>query len=143
MFSIFKKKHKMPEKKENDYEIELTASVLAYEIARSDGEISNDELLILMEEIEKIAIKVDKDKDKIMNMIEIYSQDSTSFYDFIQDINKNFSKKEKLDLLEFMWRVAYADNKLDVDEERLIRRVADLIKIKDLEILRLKDKIRN
>jgi uncharacterized tellurite resistance protein B-like protein len=133
----------MPEKKENDYEIELTASVLAYEIARSDGEISNDELLILMEEIEKIAIKVDKDKDKIMNMIEIYSQDSTSFYDFIQDINKNFSKKEKLDLLEFMWRVAYADNKLDVDEERLIRRVADLIKIKDLEILRLKDKIRN
>ncbi len=143
MFSIFKKKNKIPEKKENDYEIELTASVLAYEIARSDGEISNDELLILMEEIEKIAIKVDKDKDKIMNMIEIYSQDSTSFYDFIQDINNNFSKKEKLDLLEFMWRVAYADNKLDVDEERLIRRVADLIKIKDLEILRLKDKIRN
>ena len=29
-----------------------------------------------------------------------------------------------------MWRVAYADNKLDVDEERLIRRVADLIKLK-------------
>ena len=42
-----------------------------------------------------------------------------------------------------MWRVAYADNKLDVDEERLIRRVADLIKIKDLEILRLKDKTKN
>ena len=28
----------------------------------------------------------------------------------------------------------YADNKLDVDEEKLIRRMADLIKIKDIEV---------
>ncbi len=143
MFNIFKKKNKVSEKKEIDYEIELTASVLAYEIARSDGEISNDELLILMEEVEKIALKAGKNKAKIMNMIEVYSKDSVSFYDFIQDINNKYSKREKLNLLEFMWRVAYADNKLDVDEERLIRRVADLIKIKDLEILRLKDKTKN
>ena len=39
-----------------------------------------------------------------------------------------------------MWKTAYADGKLDVDEERLIRRVADLIKIKDIEVLKLKDK---
>ena len=35
--------------------------------------------------------------------------------------------------------MAYADNKLDVDEERLIRRMADLINIKDIDILKLKD----
>ena len=84
----------MSEKKEIDYEIELTASVLAYEIARSDGEISNDELLILMEEVEKIALKAGKNKAKIMNMIEVYSKDSVSFYDFIQDINNKYSKRE-------------------------------------------------
>ena len=37
-----------------------------------------------------------------------------------------------------MWEMAYADKKLDVDEERLIRRMADLIKIKDVEVLKLK-----
>ena len=38
-----------------------------------------------------------------------------------------------------MWKTAYADGKsLDVDEERLVRRVADLIKIKDIEVLKLK-----
>ena len=41
-----------------------------------------------------------------------------------------------------MWRMAYADNKLDVDEERLIRRMADLINIKDIDILKLKDLFR-
>ena len=38
-----------------------------------------------------------------------------------------------------MWELAYADGKLDVNEERLIRRLADLIKIKDIEVLKLKD----
>ena len=38
-----------------------------------------------------------------------------------------------------MWQTAYADGKLDVDEERLVRRVADLINIKDIEVLKLKD----
>ena len=42
-----------------------------------------------------------------------------------------------------MWKMAYADNKLDVDEEKLIRRMADLIKIKDIEVLKLKEFFRN
>ena len=96
-----------------------------------------------MDEIEEIAIKVGKDKNEVFKIIKIYSQDSVSFYDFVQDINKNYSKDEKLKLLQFMWKMAYADNKLDVDEEKLIRRMADLIKIKDLEVLKLKDKFKN
>jgi uncharacterized tellurite resistance protein B-like protein len=43
-------------------------------------------------------------------------------------------------LISFLWDVAYADSKLDVDEERLVRRIADLIKIKDMEVLKLKDR---
>ena len=42
-----------------------------------------------------------------------------------------------------MWKTAYADGKLDVDEERLVRRVADLIKIKDIEVLKLKNDAKN
>ena len=91
-----------------------------------------------MNEIEGIANKVGKDKEEIFKIIQIYSEDSVSFHEFVEDINKNYSKEEKLDLLKFMWEMAYADKKLDVDEERLIRRTADLIKIKDVEVLKLK-----
>tara|TARA_B000000475_G_scaffold134758_1_gene108664 strand:- start:174 stop:608 length:435 start_codon:yes stop_codon:yes gene_type:complete len=138
MFSFFTKNIKEPEKEQTSFEIELTASVLAYELARSDGEITQDELEILMNEIEGIANKVGKDKEEIFKIIQIYSEDSVSFHEFVEDINKNYSKEEKLDLLKFMWEMAYADKKLDVDEERLIRRTADLIKIKDVEVLKLK-----
>lgn len=143
MFNFFKKKDKEENTKNTSFEIELTAAVLAYEIARSDGVISEDELLVLMEEIEIIAEKVGKDKLEILKIIEIYSQDSVSFHEFIEDINKHYSKEQKYSLLKFMWKIAYADGKLDVDEERLVRRVADLIKIKDIEVLKLKDLLKN
>ena len=143
MFKFFKREIKVDEDQQPNFEIELTAAVLAYEIARSDGEISNDELSLLMQEIEKISQKVGKDATEILNIVEMYSKDSVSFHDFIEDINKSYSKDEKISLLDFMWKIAYADGKLDVDEERLVRRVADLIKIKDIEVLKLKNDAKN
>ena len=145
MFNFFKK-NKNKEQIKNQtlsFEIELTAAVLAYEIARSDGEITENELNVLMEEIEKISVKVGKDKLEVFKIVEFYSSDSVSFHEFIEDINSNYSKDDKLKLLEFLWKTAYADGKLDVDEERLVRRVADLIKIKDIEVLKLKSKIKD
>ena len=140
MFSFFKKTGQKLKKEEPSFEIELTASVLAYEIARIDGNISEDELSVLMEEIKIISQKVKKDESEILKIIEIYSKDSVSFYEFVEDINKNYSRQEKISLLSFMWKIAYADGVLDVDEERLIRRLADMIKIKDLDVLKLKDR---
>ena len=59
MFNIFKKNKKTLNKKNDVFksEIELTASVLAYEVARSDGGITTDELELLNEEIKKITNK--------------------------------------------------------------------------------------
>jgi uncharacterized tellurite resistance protein B-like protein len=144
MLNIFKKNKTSTEnQKKPEFEIELIGAVLAYEIARSDGDVSDLELSYLMEEIKKISLKVKKTEDEILLIIETYSKNSVSFHEFITDINNDFSKEEKVSLISFLWDVAYADSKLDVDEERLIRRVADLIRIKPVEVLKLKDKARS
>ena len=140
MLSLFKKKVIKEDAVEPTFEVELIASVLAYEIARADGDISELESNLLIEEIKKISKKVNKDEKEILQLIELYSKDSVSFYEFIEDINKNFDKENKLSLISILWKVAYADSRLDVNEERLIRRIADLIRIKDVEVLKLKDK---
>ena len=139
MFNFFKKKTQSVKKTKINFEIELTASILAYEIARSDGDISESELFLLHEEIKKISAKVGKKEEKILEIIKEYSKNSVSFYEFIDDINKDYSKEDKLSLIQFLYDVAYADKILEVSEERLIRRIADLIKIKDIEVLKIKD----
>ena len=143
MFSFFKKKKTTTVSKKAEFDIELTAAVLAYEVARIDGNVSERELNILMEEIKNISKKVSKNEEDILKIIKIYSEDSVSFYEFVEDINKNYSQDEKLSLLNFMWRIAFADGRLDVDEEKIIRRLADLISIKDIEVLKLKDTSKN
>ena len=144
MLNIFKKnKVSQDTQQKSEFEIELIGTVLAYEIARSDGDISESELRLLLEEIKNISIKVNKTDEEILSIIKTYSENSVSFHEFIADINNDFTKEEKLSLISFLWDVAYADSKLDVDEERLIRRIADLIRIKDIEVLKLKDSAKN
>jgi uncharacterized tellurite resistance protein B-like protein len=139
VFNFFKKKKESVKKVSANFEIELTASILAYEIARSDGNISEPELSLLYDEIKKISDKVNKEEDRILKIIEEYSKNSVSFYEFINDINNIYTKEDKLSLIRFLFDVAYADKILEVTEERLIRRIADLIKIKDIEVLKIKD----
>jgi uncharacterized tellurite resistance protein B-like protein len=143
MFNFFKKKKVPVVKNNSNIEIELTASLLAYEIARGDGDVSESELSIILNEIKKITSKVGKSEQEILKIIQDFSSDSISFHEFIEDINKDYSKEDKLALLTFLWSVAYADSVLEVNEERLIRRIADLIHLKDIDVLKIKDKVRN
>jgi len=143
MFNFFKKKKEPIKENIPNIEIELTASLLAYEIARADGDILESELSIILEEIKKITLLVGKSEEEILKIIQNFSNSSISFYEFIEDINKNYTKEDKLTLLSFLWSVAYADSILEVNEERLIRRIADLIHLKDLDVLKIKDKVKN
>lgn len=143
MFKFFKKKQKPVNEVKNNIDIELTASLLAYEIARSDGDIKDSELSIILEELKEIGSRVNKTENQILQIIQNFSTNSVSFHEFIEDINKDYTKEDKLSLLSFLWSVAYADSVLEVNEERLIRRIADLIHLKDLEVLKIKDKIKN
>ena len=143
MFNFFKKKDVPIQNKKKNFEIELTASILAYEIARADGDVAESELQVLLTEVEKIASNVGKSPGKVLLIIKEFSNKSVSFHEFIEDINKEYTKDQKILLIDFLWRVAYADSSLEVQEERLIRRIANLIHIKDIEVLKLKDKTKS
>ena len=143
MFNFFKKKEKPVQEIEKTLDIKLTASLLAYEIAKSDGDIADSELSVILEGLKKISIKVQKTEDDILQIVQNFSNNSVSFHEFIEDINKDYSKEDKLSLLSFLWSVAYADSILEVNEERLIRRIADLIHLKDMDVLKIKDKVKN
>ena len=141
MFKFFKKNKKTNIKKNlSSLDIKLTALILAYEVARSDGEVSDNELDIIFREISKISKDVNKTSDEVYKILEIFSKNSVSFHEFIEDINKHYSIDKKLEMLSYLWEIAYADNVLEVNEEKLIRRIADLIHIKDIKVLNLKDK---
>ena len=140
MFSFFRKVEvKDSEEKMFDFDLDLIGCALAYEIAVSDGNIDSSELDKIKNEITVRSKALNLVPEEVFETIKNHSEESVSFNDFINQINENFSQNQKLEMISFLWHTAYADNVLDVDEERLIRRIADMIRIKDMQVLKLKD----
>ena len=140
MFSFFRKVEvKDSEEKVFDFDLDLIGCALAYEIALSDGNIDSSELDKIKNEITVRSKALNLVPEEVFETIKNHSEESVSFNDFINQINENFSQNQKLEMISFLWHTAYADNVLDVDEERLIRRIADMIRIKDMQVLKLKD----
>ena len=143
MFNFFKKRDSEVSNEELEFNPELIGCALAYEVAVSDGEIDDGELHKIQSEIVKKSKELGLDPDEIFKTIEYHNAESISFNNFINQINDSFSQDQKIQMIEFLWQTAYADNILDVDEERLIRRIADMIRIKDMKVLKLKDQAKN
>ena len=140
IFKFFNKKNQEKEKPKN---LKLIALCLAFEVANADNDIDIREKDLILEKIkESIDVTVLTEKE-IFDVIQKESQNRVSFYDIIHDINKNLDKKEKVDVLKMLWEIAYADEVLDVDEERIIRRSAEMLGIKPSIVLQTKEEFKN
>ena len=135
MFSFFKKSDQKIQKDEPSFEIELTAAVLAYEIARIDGDISSDELKILMEEIKIIAKKVGKEESEILKIIveycdenDIEATNSTPiFEDLKSKKQKGYTKKTSLKLFKSGKSVLEIANERDLTTNTIAGHLASFI----------------
>ena len=140
IFNFLKKKRKEEEKPKN---LKLIALCLAYEVANADNDIdSREEDLILSKIKESIDTNVLTEKE-IFNVIQEESEKRVSFYEIIKDINENLGKEQKIDVLKMLWQIAYADKVLDVDEEKIIRRSAEMLGIKPSIVLQTKEEFKN
>ena len=143
MFNFFKKNKKIDVIENATFDIELIAYALAYEVAIADGDIDDDELKRIKSGLLRISDKLSQSSDELFEIIEEHNRNSVSFYEFVGDINNNFTKEQKLALIKLLYETAYADNILEVNEERLIRRIAELIKIKSSLVLKVKEEVRS
>ena len=140
MFNFFKKKEGKKEKPKN---LKLIALCLAFEVANADSDIDARERDLILEKIrESIDLSVLTEKE-IFEVIQEESRKRVSFYDIIKDINQSLDKKEKVDILKMLWEIAYADKVLDVNEERIIRRSAEMLGIKPSIVLQTKEEFKN
>lgn len=119
--------------------LERVAAVLLIEIARADTEVDDAELAAISRAIENSCHSISP--DELVEIVTTARQDaesSISFHDHVRQVNSGFSRQQKLELIEQMWRVAYADGDLDKYEEYTIRKLSDLLFVEHQEFIRAK-----
>ena len=140
MFNFFKKRRISEEKPKN---LKLIALCLAFEVANADNDIDTREKDIILEKIkESLDLTILTEKE-IYSAIKEESNKRVSFYEIIHDININLDKKNKINILRMLWEIAYADKVLDVNEEKIIKRSAEMLGIKPSIVLKTKEEFKN
>ena len=108
-------------------------SGLMIEAANTDGEITQDEL----NKISQSLINVFKEDPKIVeeSLGKAFENkdNSKSLHYYTSKLNKSYSNQQKIQLIEVLWEIILADNELHDFETNLIRRLAGLLYISDVE----------
>ena len=100
-----------------------------FEIAISHGALDKSELKLIKKRADKIATEDEKASAIVKKIID-ETEESASFYPSIKEINDSHSYEEKIELLKVLWELVTADSVVDIYEENLYFKIAELIKIK-------------
>ena len=97
MFNFFKKKTNTSNDlvDKESFDIELIGFALAYEVARSDGKVDEDELFTIKKNIANKSVELNYSSEEVLEKIEEQSTSQVSFHNFINDITHFFSIDEK------------------------------------------------
>jgi len=121
---------------------ELAGAALMVELMQTDHQLDEREseefIKVLLETFQLDPAEV----DEIVGLAHEQAGQATSLYEFTRLINDNYSYQDKVRLIENLWRLVFADEKLDKYEEGLIRRVADLIHVSHGDFIQAKLKVK-
>jgi uncharacterized tellurite resistance protein B-like protein len=109
--------------------LQLATAVLLVEVMRADPDIGPAEQQAVMATLrEKFALA----DDELARLMELAGETAKTNYDyhrFTTSLNDHFTHAQKIQVVENMWQVAYADAHLDAHENHLISKVAGLLHV--------------
>jgi uncharacterized tellurite resistance protein B-like protein len=123
---------------DRDAAIRMATAVLMIDVARADhvfDETEFDSVLQLVQShfhlpAEQAAELVIAANDK--------AEDLVSAYDFTKILHEHLDHGEKAQVVALLWKIAYADGRLDKYEDSLVLKISDLLHVSRGLVMRLK-----
>jgi len=120
------------DKEENNKDIDILAGLMI-EAANTDGAVSNDEVNKISLSLINVFKEDPKDVESVLSRALDDKDNSHSLHFYTSKLNKSFSHEKKLLLIEVLWEVILSDNEIHDFESNLLRRLAGLLYISDIE----------
>ena len=109
--------------------VRLATAALLIEVTRADFHVEQSERRAVMSAVKQLFGLSREETDELVALAEEEVDSSVSLFQFTQLVDREFSQEQKAQVIEMMWRVAFADHNKDHHEEYLVRKVADLLHV--------------
>ena len=113
---------------ENEERTRVAASIILLEAAHSDHECTDEELDHV---IETLCSDFDLSRKHAEDLLELAHRErshAVDLFEFTNHINNEFSRKEKIAVLEAVWRIIHVDGRLDKHEDHFVRKLTHLLR---------------
>lgn len=106
-----------------DFSEDLVEDEKTFELLRDFFDLSPEEARLLVQEAKSEADR------------------AASLQSFTRRLHQRLSVEEKHGVVEMLWKVALADDRLDKHEDHLVRKIADLLYVSHSDLIRIRNRI--
>lgn len=115
--------------------IQVATCVLLLEVAKSDQEFSSLENATIRALLEEQFQLREEAVEELIGVARQRRGETIDLWEFTHFINENYSQEEKIKIIETVWRVVFADDKLDKYENHLVHKLAGLLRLRHRELI--------
>ncbi len=123
--------------------IQVATCALLLEVANSDDEFSDIERDSIIQTLKRDFNLSDEYAEELVELSDKKRKESIDLWQFTHLINEHYSLEEKIKIIEMVWKVIYADGKLDKHEDHLAHKLSGLLKLSHKQLIDAKLKVRD
>jgi uncharacterized tellurite resistance protein B-like protein len=121
--------------------VQVATCALLLEVAHSDGHYQAAEARVVHDLLSGIFRLPADVIAELVDFARDHQRESTDLFQFAREINAHFTAEEKVAVMEGVWRIIYADGRLDKFEDALARQLATLLRLSHREAIACKVRV--
>ena len=125
-----------------DHALRLATATLLIEVVRADYE---EDVKEIEATVRQLRTHFDLTEDETLLLVkeaEEKADHSVSLQDFTRVLHEQLTEAEKHSVIEMLWRVALADDRLDKHEDYVVRKVAGLLYVTHSDLIRIRNTVK-
>lgn len=121
---------------------DIAAVALFFHVVGADGEITPGEMERLRDVVASDYGRSGSEMKKLLAQAEEADRDSVDLYSFTSVLNRRLDETEKVNFIELLWELAFADGDRHELEEHVVWRIADLMGVSSRERVLARQRVR-
>jgi uncharacterized tellurite resistance protein B-like protein len=126
-----------------DARIQLAACVILLEAAHADYESTDEELDHVLATIRHTFRLSHEYAEELMVLARAEREQAVDLWEFTNAVNGNFSREEKIKVVEAVWRIIFADGEIDKHEDYFVRKLTNLLRLTHREMIGAKLRVKD
>jgi uncharacterized tellurite resistance protein B-like protein len=126
---------------DREEDLRIATCALFLELANIDDEFSEEERTRIFGIIRSEFGLSEQQAEELARRAASELEGSIDLWNFTNLINENYGESERIRVVELLWKVVYADGKLEKHEDYLVHKLARLLRLTHKQLIAAKLKV--